>query len=611
MSLRSLALALVLALPLTAAAQDSLPAARVVLPWDDFQRLYEKGMAPRDRPDPAPQNALISRAVYSGRVDGESVVFQARLNVDVLKDKGWVAVRLLPTTVALRQARLGNADAPIYLDNGWYTLITDRKGTLNLDLEFAATVWDSSGQQGFAFGLAPSGGTEVVVNVPGQDALNVTVANAQQVRQDAVAGGRVIRALLPATGNLSVSWQRKAAESAAEAQTARVYAEHQALVGVAEGLMQCRSIVQYSILHAGVQRLSVSLPESATLLDVQGQGIRDWAVQKEDGRNQIEVVLNFEAKGAYTLIVDYEARMPEGSGQVSLPDLRVDGVERVKGWVGIDARSSLEIQPTEVSGVVPVDVRDLPAGILGQTDWPVLYGFKYNKPEYSIPLSVRAHEAVDLLVTLIDQTSATTVLTPDGRRMTQVVFAMRNNQAQFLRLKLPQGATPWSTFVAGRSVKPGKAGDGRLLIPLTRSQTMGGELAQFAVELVYVEDGAAPDAGGKGRFDGSLPVADVPATGVAWTVYVPRGASVKERSVEGSMRRVDYFTSIPVPGQVGGQPGQVVQAQANAQFEGEAMASGVQPVRVTLPLDGQPIYFEKLLVLGEELDVGFDWRAED
>ena len=590
-------------------AQDTMPAARVVLPWEDFRELYEKGMAPKDKPEPAPRDAVISKAVYTGKVSDDSVLMQGKLTVDVLGDKRWVAIRLLPTTVALKSARLGGADASVYLDGGWYTLVTNKKGTITVDLEFAATVWDSSGSQGFAFALAPSGGTEVAVTVPGSDALDVKVAGSQQVVQDQTATSRVIHALLPATGNLSVSWQRKSAESAAEATVARVYAEHQALIGLAEGLMQCRSLVQYSILHAGVKKLSVSVPDGVTVVDVSGQGIRDWSLSKVGGRNQIDVELNFEAKGAYTLTVDYEAPLSEGSGQVSVPDLRVNNVERVKGWVGIDARSSVEIKPGSLSGVVPVDVRDLPASILGATDWPVLFGFKYNKADYAIPLQVQAHAPVDLLVTLIDQVSATSVITPDGRRMTSVTYAMRNNQAQFLKLALPAGATPWSTFVAGRSVKPGRADDGRVLIPLTRSKTSGGELAQFSVELVYVEDGVAPEPGGKAHFEAQLPSADVPATGVAWTVYVPRNATLKKKSIEGSMRQVDYFTPIPVPGQVGGQPAQLVNQQANAQYEGEATSAGVEPVRVSLPLDGTPTYFEKLLVMGDPLTVEFDWQA--
>ena len=206
--------ALCLAFAAPVLAQDSLPAARVVVPWDDFRALYDKGMAPKEKPEPAPRDAVISKAVYSGKVDGESVVFQGRLTVDVLGDKRWVAIRLLPTSVALKTARLAGSDASIYLDNGWDTLVTSKKGTITVDLDFAATVWDSSGQQGFAFGLAPSGGTEVSVTVPGSDALDVKVAGSQQIIQDQTATSRIIKALLPATGNLSVSWQRKDQESA-------------------------------------------------------------------------------------------------------------------------------------------------------------------------------------------------------------------------------------------------------------------------------------------------------------------------------------------------------------------------------------------------------------
>jgi hypothetical protein len=54
-----------------------------------------------------------------------------------------------------------------------------------------------------------------------------------------------------------------------------------------------------------------------------------------------------------------------------------------------------------------------------------------------------------------------------------------------------------------------------------------------------------------------------------------------------------------------------VQQQAAATFAAEAQGKGVQPVRVSLPLDGKPIYFEKLLVLDEALTVGFDWTLKD
>ncbi len=609
---RILPLLLALSLALPAHAQD-IPAARVVLPWSDFKSLYEKGLAPKDIPEAAPQDYTLSKVLLVGKAGEEAAVFQASLRVDVLKAKGWVSVPVLPGQVALRKATLGGRDAPLYFDGGWYYLVTDKKGPLDLQVEFAVSAFESAGEHGFSFPLPRAAAMEVELSVPGKDLLDFEVAGAQQVQTSERGGDRVMKALLPAKGNLAVTW-RKAADQpdAAEpekAVQARLYAEHHALIGVAEGVLTGSSAIHYSILHAGVDTLRFSLPLDVTLLDVKGKGVGEWKLSEVGGRKQVDVQLNFEATGTYTLQVDYERALPENGGQVLVPDLQVSDVERVKGWVGVDARSNLEIQAGASQEARVVDVRELPPAILGQTDWPVLLGFTYRKAGWAIPLEIKQHAEVDMLVTIIDQLAATTVLTPDGRRMTQVTWAMRNNRAQYLRIDLPEGAVPWSAFVGGRAVKPAKADDGKVMIPLARSQTAGGDLARFAVELVYVEDGAAPDDRGAGSFSAQLPKADVPATAVAWTIYVPGGAKIPKKSVEGSLRQVSAYTAIDLGGVSLPEATAQVQRQAQMQFDSEATAAGVQPVRVTLPLDGYPLYFEKLLVLDEDLQVGFDFKG--
>jgi hypothetical protein len=596
---------------------QEIPTARVTLPWSDFKVLYERGQAPEDPPEPAPRDFAISKALYTGEVSEESTAFDLSLRVEVLKAEGWVTVPLLPTTVALRSATMAGRDAPIYLQNGWYMLVTDKKGIIDLKLSFAVSTWETGGQNGFSFAMAPSGGTQVTVSVPAENTLDFTVANAQQTERQTRGDRQVLEALLPATGNLSVTWQRAADEEGPEgdpelvAEQPRVYAEHQALVGVAEGLMQCTSAVHYSILHAGVESFSVDLPADVTVLDVKGNGLRDWSVATEGDRNTITAELNFEAKGSYSLYLNYEKQLPEGSVSVAVPDLQVQGVERVKGWVGIDARSALEIAAGAVENAATVDVRELPTAILGQTNWPVLLAFKYRKQDYAIPLEIRQHEDVDMLVTIVDSLAATTVMTRDGRRMTQLVYSMRNNRAQFLRLEMPQDVEVWSTFVGGRAAKPARGEDGRLLIPLARSQAAGGALASFAVEIVYVEDGMVPDDRGVGSFSASLPVAGVPSTQVAWTVYMPYEAKINDKSLETTLRKVDYFTSVSTAGYsmdamaVNAE----VQMQAAQTFSGEATAAGVQPVKVSLPIDGYPTYYEKLLVLDEPLELSFDYKG--
>ncbi len=612
-----LSLLLTWAVAAPALAQSDIPAARVTLPWQDFKVLYERGQAPEDPPEAAPRHFAISKAVYTGEVSEESTAFVLALRVEVLKAEGWITVPLLPTTVALESATIGGRDAPIYLQSGWYHLVTDKKGILDLKLEFAVSTWESGGQNGFSFAMAPSGGTQVTVSVPAENTLDFNVANAQQTERSTRGDRQVLEALLPATGNLAVTWQRAADEETPEgdpeavAEQPRVYAEHQALVGVAEGLMQCTSAVHYSILHAGVESFTVDLPTDVTVLDVKGNGLRDWSVEQQGERSVVLAELNYEAKGSYSLYLNYEKQLPEGSAKVDVPDLQVQGVERVKGWVGIDARSALEIAAGTVQNANTVDVRELPTAILGQTNWPVLLAFKYRKQDFAIPLEIRQHEDVDMLVTIVDSLAATSVMTRDGRRMTQLVYSMRNNRAQFLRLEMPENVEVWSTFVGGRAVKPAKGEDGRLLIPLARSQAAGGALASFAVEIVYVEDGVEPDDKGTGTFAASLPVAGVPSTQVAWTIYMPYEAKINDKSLETTLRKVDYFTSISTAGYAmdAMQVNAEVQMQAAQTFSGEAAAAGVQPVKVSLPIDGYPTYYEKLLVLDEPLELSFDYKG--
>lgn len=582
----------------------------------DLQRfldLYEKSRERREEPPQAPRAWTINSVRYDGTVildDGEpvSAVFVARARVEALDRKNWVRVPLLPAKVALQQARIGSADAPMYIENGWYTLVTDRKGPIDVELRFAVSVSSKVGTSGFSFDLAPSAGTTMSLTVPAGDALDFTVANAQLSTDRTVGGARVVEATLPATGALSVSWQREIKRAEDEKQAPRVYAEVQTLVGVGDGLLRATATVNQTILFSGVNEVKLRVPAQMTVLDVRGAGIRDWRL----GDDQVlDVDLNYAAEGAYTLQVDLEQVIGVGSRAIDAPVVVPLGVERSKGWVGVEVLGNLEVAASDVANATPVDVRTLPAAILGVTTNPVLLGYKYLGADVKIPLRIAQHEDVDVLVTVVDQALARTMFTADGRRLTSVTYQVRNNRRQYLRLAMPEGAELWSASVAAKAVQPARASDGQLLVPLVRSQAAGGALAAFAVEVVYVESGTAPSATGTGTFRAELPRLDVPTTYVGWTVFAPEDAKIRKRSLEGSLRDVEGL-SMPL-----GAAGlttietvtPMVEEDARAQVAHGGLGQGAAPVPVRLPLEGHALYFEKLLALDEPLWVAFGYRG--
>ena len=578
----------------------------VIVGLDQFLAMYEQTRDPTETPEHAPRDYAISSARYSGKVvfdagEPTSAVFDASLRIEVLKETGWVQIPVLPATVAVRSITVGGKEAPVWSDGAWLYLVTDRTGAFDVKATFATSIFISEGRSSLSFQPIPAGSMELELAVPAEEALDFVVAGAQLKSDRTERGMRVVEAVIPGSQSVAISWQREIPESP-EALAPRVYAEVFSLVGLGEGLLQARATVAYTILQAGIESVQIALPEGVTLVDVTGSGIRDWTLGSD---SVLTVDLNFAAEGAYTLGLVMEAAIGEGSLEAVAPLIEPIGVDRSKGWVGVEARGTIEVAAGDAVGVTPIDVRLLPGSILGITSNPILLAYKYLGNGASLPLQVTQHEDVAVLVTLLDRAEATTMLTADGRRLTSVRYRVRNNRKQFLRLTLPEGAELWSAEVAGRSVQPARAADGRILIPLVRSQASGGALADFAVAVVYVEEGTAPLANGTGSFRASMPKADVPVTYVSWTVYTPWEAKLRKKTIDGSVRNVSGLSQ-PY---TGADLGAINAPAAQRSQMGGEMGGGATPVAVSVPLEGRPVHFEKLLALGEELWVGFDYKG--
>lgn len=603
------------------AAPFSSPGGKVELPWNDFQSLYQKGLAPETPPEKAPRDVTIDRATYNGRLVGTGddayAVFKLSLKGAVHKEKGWVTVPLLSTGAALRSAKIDGKEAAIFLQDGFYTLVTNKPGTFAAELEFSVSLFSADGETGLSLPMVPSGATEVGFTVDNDEALDFVIAGARGQTATTSGRARTVTAAVPSLGALAVSWQRAIPEGEKEAaKAARVYAETNVLVGVSEGITQATARVAYTVLHTGVDTLRVELPGDVTVLDVTGPGIRDWTLVPGPGEqpgsaavNVINVKLNYAALGSYALAIEYERAL---AGATSLPMPRVLDVTREKTWIGVDARSAVELVAGEAKGATPVDVRELPASLVGQTDYPVLLAWKARGGVVSIPLEVKSHPDVDMLVTLVDSAVADTLVTADGRRMTRVRYGVRNNRRQFLRLALPKDAEVWSASVAGRGVKVA-AGEGGVLVPLVRSDAAGGAMTGFLVEVIYVESGA-PLADGRGELRVDLPRVDAPTSQLQWSVHFPEDATIAQKSFEGTVRNVEYFSrapELPSDAVVNAQVQGHVRRSVQSQDEAGALGQGVEPVRVELPLSGQINTFEKMLVLDEELWVSFDYRRRE
>ncbi len=369
---------------------------------------------------------------------------------------------------------------------------------------------------------------------------------------------------------------------------ARIHADTATLVTVESGRIRCRADIRYDILHAGVDTLGIGLPDGAELLGVSAPTLRQTQVVKEAGKRTLLIDLKDIARGGCELSVSYEKRLGDKEASPVVPLLSHPAAVQDRGSVGIEVRGGLEIKAA-AKAAERVDVKELAGSLWGSARSPLLMGFRYAAPGASIALSITRHRDVDVLVAMSDVCEAATTITPDGKSITKMMFILRNNLKQFMRLKPPAGAEVWSAFVKDHPVTPVRTADGDVLVPLVQSDAeeedrdddedaqsyrarrdrrrrerlneplraetprrreervrklrqarddAPAELKPYDVEIVFVTPKVK--LAEKGELKVALPECDIPTGHLAWAVFLPTRLRVVD--AEGNLKEVSSFT---------------------------------------------------------------------
>ncbi len=590
--------------------------AKLRIPWQEFKTLLLWSIQQK-KPEtpPPPTDFAVTSAEYAGDLSKDGAVFTATFKISILKEKDWKVIPLLPATVAIQSVTLP-AGAYLRLEKSHYQVMTAAgAGDIEIMVVFAVAVQEQAGSLSLKFDRVPSA-TGVLDLRVAQTGVDIDIVGAQSVVKKEEAGATRVAAALPAAAPVQLSWERAIPE--AEKVPPKLYADTQTLVAVGDGILIGRERINFNILHTGVRVLKLKLPHGVSILEVKGDRVRDWRVANDE----LNVALSAEVVGAYALNVTYEQAAGAQQAAAPLPILRAADVVREKGHIGVVALANVELSAPTLEGATAIDVRELPTELLSMTSQPILLAYRYVTDTFDIQLAIKKHEDVDVLVTIIDSAVVTTMQTLDGRRITKAVYNVRNNRKQFLRLAMPKGVEIWSASVSGKSIRPAKDDEDRVLIPLVRSEGAASGLSAFPVELVYVEKEApgAEKPSPRGTLHIELPRAAEPVTHFMVNLYLPKeGTYTKawssDPAIEGPLTPVKEFRQLMG---VMGRPkvhaekaAKALQAAAQVQADTRATAAGATPIRVNLPIDGQLFRLEKILVLDEPLFIDVTYSGWD
>jgi len=342
---------------------------------------------------PVNPDVVLSRSEVEVKVTGGVAEGTIKLVIDSQTSE-MREVFVLPPSIALTDVtvRKGRDGVQVVRRFDGYHVFSARKGTLELEIEFAAAVEGKDLKKSVRLPLTGATVSTMTLTLPGTS-LNVTVSPKSPIRTEEKQETTMVSIFGGQAGELTVEWLPKAPEVELEP---KVFAEQKSTVHMGLGVLRLHSQIDYSIVQGKVESFSVKLPEGTTLLKVEGSDIRSWDIESDSGGRVLKVGLLGPVADRYQLSLSLEQAIDQpavdGPVDVEMQLPEVLDVSRETGWIAIAAEKGLKAEAGQTEGVSQIDVREMPSvggGALGAMH----LGFKYVKRPIKVATRLSVVEA--------------------------------------------------------------------------------------------------------------------------------------------------------------------------------------------------------------------------
>jgi hypothetical protein len=244
--------------------------------------------------------------------------------------------------------------------------------------------------------------------------------------------------------------------------------------------------------------------------------VADW--EMKNGELSVTFLEPVEQNARF--VITAETRSTR-DGVVEVPLFRLVHLDRDNGGVAVEVLGAGEIKDIKSEGLDNADASDL-GEMVSSRESPSLAAFKFRAGKggaaRSLSVNVVRYTPQAVLMANVEEARYHVLLSKEGKTLVQALYAVRNNQRNFLKVTLPSGASLWSASLAGKPVRPGQSPDGALLLPLEKARA-GEDAPAFAVEVVYLSRGAAWSD--KGELKVPLPTLDLPVSRTGLVLFHP------------------------------------------------------------------------------------------
>ncbi|MFZ4764633.1 MAG: hypothetical protein ACOYMN_06730, partial [Roseimicrobium sp.] len=403
----------------------------VFLPYKEFLELWNELNLKRAKDDEAkpPQEGIVSKADYTARLQGETLVIDAVIAVESFQ-KGWLTVPLAKGGALPGIAEVESGNAVLHAKADGYEVLLPDKGRYELKLKIYAPVRKSGGKQSVALALPQAAVSRFTATVP-ESGWEFKVEPAAAFTARPAGADTELSFFFGSGGKFEVSWSKP---EAATQLTPVVLASSQVSAEVRGGSVSTKAVVDFRILRAPVASFTFLIPDGQEVLSVTGDDVKDFKLEPLGKQQRLTVTPNAPVRDKWSVTLALEATLPKLPAEVAVPEIVVEGATQDRGEISLAAEPQLDVTPRPGEGLVQHMQNGAPHSGLSAVG-----GFRFLKHPAALTLAVaEAKPQVD-----VESLTLLTVRRDSARVESTFHYHVRRVGIFEARIALPAGWANW------------------------------------------------------------------------------------------------------------------------------------------------------------------------
>lgn len=503
-------------------AQPPLPASgNVSLSLEDYNKLVELANHPLKKSDAPPFAYVLKSAQANLAVNGESVKGTIVIEGEVFA-KGVQKVPLASGMVVVDAQQKGG-ELTVVRENGVLTAVLAGPREFTITLTVAIPLTIETGRASFSLPVPMAGAAMLTLSIPGEQTA-VSVGHGLITSRGSHDGRTTIEASLKPGENARAWWASRlgvpTAPPAGPPKEVRFLSDVKTLISVTDSEIAVAALAEITVVQGEPAQFTVIAPEGYEMTGATGPTLTASDV---DGKSIRLRVVNGAVRSHQFLISLVKSNT---AAKVDVPLISFEGTQRETGEVLIEGEGAMDLRATERAGLRRMDTKETSPFLRSLGRAQVHAAFRYQKRPAEIPglaLEWTRFPDSDVLSAVAQQAVVTTLVTTEGRSLTEVKLTLKNQSQPFLKVGLAPGATILSADVGGDKVKPVQGADGSR-VPLLRPGFRPKD--SYTVSFVFLHAGAPFEK--KGGAELVLPKMDIPIGLVQWEVFLPTQFKVSD-----------------------------------------------------------------------------------